>query len=409
MPTLHRACCVVFLLGAIRSPLAAADEPPAFTVEVETVLKHDDGKFLWYHPRVAAIPGGGKGGKPAVVMTLQKHLRASDHYSGLSVMRTDDLGATWTRPDPRPELDWVAESDRVDVAVADVTPAWHAKTGRFLTVGAQVRYSKAGEQLEDRPRSNQTAYAVLDPKTGKWLPWKPLDMPADARFNFARSACAQFVIEPDGTVLLPFYHGRNQNEPWDVTVVRCSFDGKELKYLRHGSELVLRVQRGLAEPSLVFFGGKYYLTIRNDEKGYVTVSRDGLTWEPMRPWTFDDGAELGSYNTQQHWLAHSDGLYLVYTRRGAKNDHIPRHRATLFIAQVDPPTLRVLRKTERVLIPERGAELGNFGAAPVSANESWVTVAEGVWDQEARRRGAEGAVFVARVIWSKPNRLVGEQ
>jgi hypothetical protein len=31
----------------------------------------------------------------------------------------------------------------------------------------------------------------------------------------------------------------------------------------------------------------------------------------------DDGAELGSYNTQQHWLSHGDGLFLMYTRRGA--------------------------------------------------------------------------------------------
>src|SRR5262249_20894371 len=106
----------------------------------------------------------------------------------------------------------------------------------------------------------------------------------------------------------------------------------------------------------------------------------------------------------QHWLVHSDGLFLVYTRRGAANDHIFRHRAPLFIARVDPATLRVLRSTERVLIPERGAELGNFGTAAIDERESWVTVAEGVWHDDAHRRGAKGAVFVARVIWSRPNR-----
>jgi uncharacterized cupin superfamily protein len=31
------------------------------------------------------------------------------------------------------------------------------------------------------------------------------------------------------------------------------------------------------------------------------------------------------------------------------------------MAQVDPTRLRVIRKTERVLVPERGARLGNFG------------------------------------------------
>ena len=126
---------------------------------------------------------------------------------------------------------------------------------------------------------------------------------------------------------------------------------------------------------------------------------------PIQPWTFDEGQELGSYNTQQHWLAHSDGLFLVYTRRGAMNDHIFRHRAPLFIAQVDTMGLRVLRATERVLIPKRGGELGNFGAAAIDPSQSWVTVSEGVWTDDARRRGAKGATFVARVIWSKPNRL----
>src|SRR5262249_31636504 len=154
--------------------------------------------------------------------------------SGTSVMRSDDLGQTWTSPHPQPELDWVKESDHVDVAVADVTPAWHARTGKLLAVGAQVRYSKAGEQLEDKPRSHQTAFAVFHPKTNAWTPWKRLETPRLDRFNFARSACAQFVVRDDGTVLLPFYFGRDAKVPASVTVVACSFDGKELKYLEHG-------------------------------------------------------------------------------------------------------------------------------------------------------------------------------
>lgn len=70
---------------------------------------------------------------------------------------------------------------------------------------------------------------------------------------------------------------------------------------------------------------------------------------------WDDGTDLGSYNTQQHWVAHSEGLFLVYTRRGANNGHVMRHRAPLFIAQVDPVKLHVLRSTERELMPNRGA------------------------------------------------------
>ncbi|MCB1079966.1 MAG: lysophospholipase, partial [Verrucomicrobiae bacterium] len=135
---------------------------------------------------------------------------------------------------------------------------------------------------------------------------------------------------------------------------------------------------------------------------------DGLHFADAKPWTFDDGGELGSYNTQQHWLVHSDGLYLVYTRRGANNDHIVRHRAPLFMAAVDPATLRVIRSTERVIIPERGAEMGNFGACAIDANESWVTVSEGMFMKDSKARGAEGATFVARIRWDSPNRLFSE-
>ena len=259
-------------------------------------------------------------------------------------------------------------------------------------------------QVLDVLEENNTAYAVLEPKTGEWIRWQRLEMPAAEQFHFARSACAQWLVEPDGSILLPFYIGPDAHKPHSVTVVRCSFDGRRLEYRGHGNVMRLDVVRGLVEPSLVKFQGRYYLTLRNDLKGYVTVSDDGMDYRAIEPWAFGDGEELGSYNTQQHWLAHSEALFLVYTRRGAGNDHIMRHRAPLWIAQVDPRRLRVMRNTEKILVPERGATLGNFGAAPITKNESWVTVAEGVWNDEARRRGADGSLFVARVVWSKPNK-----
>jgi hypothetical protein len=38
---------------------AAEPAPVDFTVTLETVMQHDDGKFLWFHPRAAATPGLG--------------------------------------------------------------------------------------------------------------------------------------------------------------------------------------------------------------------------------------------------------------------------------------------------------------------------------------------------------------
>ncbi|MFN0168744.1 MAG: exo-alpha-sialidase [Bryobacteraceae bacterium] len=392
-------------LALFAEPLFAA-EPLPFEIKAEKILREYAAGWQWFHPRPAAIPGMGRNGEPLTILTIQKHLGASDHFSGMSTMSSDDLGKTWKGPVEIPELKWVKESETVDIAVADITPGWHRASGKVLAVGAQVRYDKKGTQLEDRKRSHQTAFAVFDPKTGRWSPWKTVRMPAGEKFDFARSACAQWLEMDDGAVLLPFYYGRNAKVPHSVTVAQFRFDGKDLRFLRHGSEHHSSDVRGLVEPSIIRFQNRYYLTIRNDLRGYVTVGGDGLNYAPVKEWRFDDGGELGSYNTQAHWLAHSDGLFLSYTRKGANNDHVFRHRAPLFLAQVDPQTLRVMRRTEKILMPERGATFGNFGAAAMTPSESWVTDTEGMFFEAARRRGAEGATWLARVVWSKPNRLV---
>jgi hypothetical protein len=385
-------------------PLFAAE--PAlveYTVKLETALKPASDNEQWFHPRAAAVPSAG-GGAPAIVMTIQKHLTVSDYYSGLSVMTRTSPSGPWTGPVAPPELDWQKLPDGVTLSVADVTPGWHGPTGKVIAIGCQVRYSPKGEQLEDVPRAHQTVYAVYDPKTTRWTKWQRLELPPGDDFNFARNACAQWLVQPDGTLLVPLYIGINARVPTSVTVAECRFDGTKLTYLRHGNILRLDVPRGYGEPSLIKFQGRYFLTLRNDIKGYVTVSDDGLNFPEPKPWTFDDGAELGSYNTQQHWLAHRDGLFLIYTRRGANNDHIVRNRAPLFMAQVNPETWQVIRRSEKAVVPERGAELGNFGANYVSESESWVTVSEGMFMKDSKARGAEGATLVARIQWAKPNR-----
>jgi len=225
-------------------------------------------------------------------------------------------------------------------------------------------------------------------------------MPSDERFDFARNACAQWIVAPDGTLLLPFYFGESAKVPWSITVAQFAFDGREATYLRHGTELHMREKRGLGEPSLVECRGRHFLTIRSDDRGYVASGRDGLAFDPIKPWLFDDGAELGSYNTQQHWLAHGGTLFLIYTRRGADNDHIVRHRAPLFMAEVDQDRLCVIRSTERVLIPARFGELGNSGAAPITDAQSWVTVSEGWVDSKFKTLpGTESRTLIARIAW----------
>jgi hypothetical protein len=384
--------------------VCAAERLP-FSVETQVAHRELNPGFCWFHPRVAALPGFGKEGRPAVIMTIQKHLAVSDHYSGLCFLRSDDLGKTWTVPTEIPELAWKAVLGGGRISVADVTPGWHAPTRKLLAIGIKVRYSPAGEQLLDQPRSHDCAYATFDPQTNQWSQWKMLEMLQDhPRFFLLAPGCVQWLVERDGKILLPTYFKGPTGDDYSVTVLRCDFDGEKLKFLEHGDILAINGGRGFCEPSLALYRGKYYLTLRNDARGYVTTSDDGFKFAPYRPWTFDDGQELGSYNTQAHWLVHSDGLFLSYTRRGANNDHIPRNRAPLFLAQVDPDTLSVLRDTEQVLIPERGVMLGNFGAAAITPEESWVTDAEYLMSDKPHPRGGDGSIFVARVRWSRPSR-----
>jgi len=399
------------ILNALRQALGAppAAPPPAhpqkpLEIRQEVIKRELHPDFCWFHPRAAVVPHlggttqpGSPPRPPRVLITLQKHLKASDHYSGLYTLWTDDLGATWKGPTEIPELGWVPQPDGSTLAVADVTPSYHPPTGKVLAIGCSVYYGSHGEQLHDRPRFSQTAYAVYDPRTDRWSRWAILELPPDEKFNLARNGCGQWLVEEDGRLLVPIYFAPRVDVPFGVTVLRCVLDGDKLRYLEHGDELHLPVQRGLCEPSLIRFGSRYFLTLRNDLKGYVTAGTDGLHWQPIRPWTFDDGTELGSYNTQQHWVAHRQGLYLCYTRRGANNDHIVRHRAPLFIARVDPEKLHVLRATEQVLIPERGAMLGNFGAAAIDTHEAWVTDAEYYMGTQPHPRGADGTVWLARI------------
>ncbi|MFN9917749.1 MAG: exo-alpha-sialidase, partial [Pirellulaceae bacterium] len=68
--------------------------------------------------------------------------------------------------------------------------------------------------------------------------------------------------------------------------------------------------------------------------------------------------------------------------------------------------------TERELMPQRGAKLGNFGVTEINEHETWVTDAE--WMQtngpnyadytECMKYGSDNAVFAARIQWATPNR-----
>jgi hypothetical protein len=298
-----------------------------------------------------------------------------------------------------------------EIGVCDLWPKWHAKTGKLLNIGHSVRY--VDEKGPVKGARRETCYTVYDPDGHTWTPWKRIMMPGSDLTYPSGAGCAQRVDLPNGDILLPVYGGqRLADDPYShVRVIRLKFDGATLTVAEEGNELRQDTKRGFAEPSLTRFRDKYYLSIRHDDAGYCATGDDGLHFGTPKAWQWDDGTDLGNYNTQTHWVTHDDALYLVYTRRGANNDHVFRNRAPLFIAEVNPNTLQVIRATERVLIPEHGARYGNFGVTEISPNETWVTETEWmqIWKQPSivipvdNPYGAKNRVYAARILWEKPN------
>ncbi|NOX99941.1 MAG: exo-alpha-sialidase [Verrucomicrobia bacterium] len=401
---------ILIFTFVVTLPCLVAD--PLYDIDLTVARQGFDKKMCWVQARAGAIPGK-NGDRPIAVMTLQKLLlTGSDVFFALNEMRSTDGGITWTEPKEHASFarqPFVFKGkDDLEMTVCDFTPAWHGKTGKLLGTGHTVMYEN-NKVMHVRPRL--TPYSVYDPETQSWSKWQTLKMPPDAKFVNSGAGSVQRYDLPNGDVLLPIYYKELEGKRYSVTVLRCSFDGTELKFVEHGSELTVPIGRGLYEPSITHHKGRYFLTLRNDQAGYVAVSDDGLKFSEPRKWTFDDGELLGNYNTQQHWVSHSEALFLVYTRKGAGNDHVMRHRAPLFIARVDPDNLQVIRSSEQVLVPEKGARLGNFAVTQFSKDETWITVTE--WMQtigpkyndpeKLMKMGADNRVWVAKVKWKTSN------
>ena len=385
---------IVLLLMCLQ--VDAADRVRPVTLQFENLTSiRGSARWDWWQARTAYVPGP----RPLWVTTMSETGKTASHdFHDIYQSFSRDGGRSWSEPVIVRSLRRVRQDDGFEVAPGDLWPAWHAASRRVLVTGKTFNFEDGRREIRLKEK---VSYAVLDGETRQWGPLKILTLPEQDHsgkvITGANAGCTQRVDLPNGEVLLPIRYWRDpRKHNYTSTVARCRFDGTTLSYLEHGSELNIPRGRGLYEPSLTEFDGRYYLTMRADHSAWVTRSRDGLHFEPVREWKFDDGQILGSYNTQQHWVTVGGGLFLVYTRKGAGNDHIMRHRAPLFIGQVNPETLRVVRSTERILIPENHATLGNSGVCSVSPDESWITCGEGLL-RLGQRKGQFNQVLFVRI------------
>ena len=330
------------------------------------------------------------------VMTTQKLiLDGMDLFGALHTIKSQDGGKTWTQPVEEPAF--VGQQDGENqLFCCDFVPAFHKKTQNLLGIGQTVRYT--GHGILATPRERETCYSVYDDDADCFRLWKTLHMPDRDYYKNSGAGCAQRLETPDGDILLPFYFMAPDTDYFQSAIMQLCFDGASLKIKKISPPVCVdEKNRGAFEPSIAAVGGKCFMTLRTDEKGYVCVGDDAFSFQEIKPWQWEDGKEIGNYNTQQHFVTLNGHLYLVYTRRGAQNDHIFRHRAPLFIAQVDTKRLCLLKETERVVVPQRGARLGNFGVSQIDENEAWVTVTEWMQPIGCERFGSDNAFFIARI------------
>ncbi|MEZ5362932.1 MAG: hypothetical protein R2748_11460 [Bryobacterales bacterium] len=374
------------------------------SIEQETIWRGRDGQGdgTWFHPRACRIPG-----EPDVLTMAVQTISGSDVFGPVHVSFSEDAGRVWRKPMPIPGLGRKTLADGMEEGVCDTVPSYHPPTGSVLFMGWNVYY-RDGKLT--RPSEQRWPVYVVNKADGEWTEPKKLEWDDPEATAIYGSNCSQRVLLPDGDFLVPLTFGPLGREDRMVTTVRCSFDGESLAIKERGNSLSLAVKRGLLEPSIVHWGGRYWMTIRaEDDHGYLSTSDDGLRWAEQQPWTWDDGEPLTMSTTQQHWVDHSDGLFLVYTRRDDSNVNVMRWRSPLWIAQVDPEKRCLIRATEQVAIPLKGdgvndadnvARMGNFH--PVNANqwETLITVGETI-----PSKAYAGDTLLARIRWSRPNTL----
>lgn len=360
-------------------------------IELQRIDTNYQGDTCLVHARGAKDPNG-------IMRITMQPLRLSglDIFYGMQMMESYDSGATWSPIRPCKNLVRQPTGNGMEWVLCDATPMFHHRTGKWLEIGVGVYYLN-DERPNNAPMS--AVYTVFDEKTEDWLSPCKLSFPAERMETFTRcgNGCGQSYELPNGEILVPINFVLPGDPCTHSTIIRCSFDGHTLRYLEEGDDITISIPRGLYEPSVTGYQNEFFLCLRNDITGYVAKSRDGLHYESPMPLCFDDGSLVGNYNTQQHWIRGGGKLYLVYTRRGLNNDHVFRHRAPLVIGEFDTKRMCILRDTERIIVPERGARLGNFGCTYVNERESYVIASEWMQPVDCEKYGSDNAVFIAQL------------
>lgn len=321
------------------------------------------------------------------------NLKESDVMRGGEMSVSRDNGNTFSTPEPTNEIRY--REGNVEYSYFGCVDGLSKKYGLPFSMGV----IKAMTDGKLAPSILHECYYVFrDVKTGKYvgkpklLPF-PIDSPSIAPHG-------QPIEFENGDFLFTFYFAdKILQKKLSIIAIRYSFNGEEFKIKEVGAPISNpSLARGLCEPSVVNFNGKYYMTIRTDEKAMFATSVDGLNYTTPIDFVWDNGEQIGSENTHQRWIRHESSLYLVYTRKGANNDHVFRHRAPLFLAEFDTNSNCLIKDTEIILVPELGAGLaGMIAVWEISKNESYVAVAEVMQYENCEKYGSDNSIWLVKV------------
>ena len=352
-----------------------------------------DGRLCKIQPTIATD------GKGTLLLAYQRLLLSGmDVFYGQFMSRSTDGGKTWSEP---VELTALKDTHEDGYRVARyATVRYSAANAKWFALGLAQLYLDDKRPFQKyvfgRPYGTPL-YVSVDAERGVFTGYRtlPFPVPYEMAMPFGQALeCA------GGDLLVPFYFRPiGGGKKGRVLVVRYAFDGDALKIVRAGTPVVRDdLARGVGEPSLARLGNKIYLTLRSDEMGLWCESDDGLSFSAPKPWTWTNGTPIGNRNTQQHWIGCTEGLFLAYTREAPMNAHVFRNRAPIFLARFDPAAGGLVRATERILVPELGARLGNFCVAE-SGRESWLVTAEWMQPRGCERYGSDNSLWLVKIMF----------
>ncbi len=338
----------------------------------------------WFNPSVTRLVDGRW-------LATMLSICGNDFYGDPMFAISDDEGCTWTKPAPIPAFaSEVFPEIGVRVAVCDTHPFTSPVDGTVFVFGCTVHYSPKGNVCwqkdfdKSRLPKELAVYATWRPESG-WSERKILPLPGfDSDY---RTAATQLAFMPDGKSLIPIYltvaHGIYCGFPshfYGATAPVYRQNGDTFEPVNKARVFTNPVGRGCMEPSAVRLAdGSYALTIRTEDGNmYVATSRDGYEWGDARPWRFDDGTQIETSSTQQHWVRIGEKVFLVFTMKYNGNDGLFRFRAPLLMAEAIPQEAKLIHSTLNIVFPRRtrdGIEAfyGNFHCTQLDENTALIT------------------------------------